>query len=79
MTSISEKKVSAELRLIHAEQVSLYYFIVLRKTVSGKLPPGKFPPIKLPYGKFPPAKIPNQKIPTWNIPTLAFKYSHTSF
>ena len=31
MTSIYEKKVSAEVRFIHAEQMSLYNFIVLRK------------------------------------------------
>ena len=31
MMSISEKKNSAEVRLIHAEQMSLYNFIVLRK------------------------------------------------
>ena len=48
-------------------------------SVSGKLPPGKFPPIKLPPGEFPHWKIPNQKIPTWNIPTHVFKYSHLVF
>ena len=31
MTSICEKKISAEVRLIHAEQIHLYNFIVLRK------------------------------------------------
>ena len=31
MTSIYEKKNSAEVRLIHAEQMSLYNFIILRK------------------------------------------------
>ena len=31
MTSIGEKKISAEVRLIHEEQMSLYNFIVLRK------------------------------------------------
>ena len=31
MTSNSEKKILAEVRLIHAEQMSLYDFIVLRK------------------------------------------------
>ena len=31
MTSICEKKVSAEVPLIHAEEISLYNFIVLRK------------------------------------------------
>ena len=31
MTSICEKKISAEVRLIHEEQISLYNFIVLRK------------------------------------------------
>ena len=31
MTSICEKKISAEVRLIHAEQMSLYNFKVLRK------------------------------------------------
>ena len=31
MTSICEKKVSEEVRLIHAEQMSLYIFIILRK------------------------------------------------
>ena len=31
MTSIYVKKISAEVRLIHAEQMSLYNFIILRK------------------------------------------------
>ena len=31
MTSICEKKILAEVRLVHAEQISLYNFIVLRK------------------------------------------------
>ena len=31
MTSVYEKKISAEVRLIHAEQMSLYNFIILRK------------------------------------------------
>ena len=31
MTSICEKKISAEVRLIHAEQMPLYNFIILRK------------------------------------------------
>ena len=31
MTSVCEKKISAEVRLIHAEQISLYNFIILRK------------------------------------------------
>ena len=31
MTSICEKKISAEVRLIHVEQISWYNFIVLRK------------------------------------------------
>ena len=31
MTSICEKKLSPEVRLIHAEQISLHNFIVLRK------------------------------------------------
>ena len=31
MTSIYEKKYSAEVRLIHAEQMSLYNFVILRK------------------------------------------------
>ena len=31
MTSINEKKISAEARLIHAEQMSLYNFIILTK------------------------------------------------
>ena len=31
MTSVNEKKISAEARLIHAEQMSLYNFIILRK------------------------------------------------
>ena len=31
MTSTCEKKISAEVRLIHAEQISSYNFIVLRK------------------------------------------------
>ena len=32
MMSIYEKKISAEVRLIHAEQMSLYNLIVLMKT-----------------------------------------------
>ena len=31
MTSICEKKISAEVRLIHAEQMSLHNFVNLRK------------------------------------------------
>ena len=31
MTSVYEKKISAEERLVHAEQMSLYNFIILRK------------------------------------------------
>ena len=31
MTSIYEKKISAEVRLIHAEQMSLYNVIILKK------------------------------------------------
>ena len=31
MTSTCEKQISAEVRLIRAEQISLYNFIVLRK------------------------------------------------
>ena len=31
MTSICEKKISAEVRLIHAEQMPLYNFIILTK------------------------------------------------
>ena len=31
MTSIYEKNISAEVRLIHTEQISLYDFIILRK------------------------------------------------
>ena len=31
MTSVYEKKMSAEVRLIHAEQMSLYDFIILRR------------------------------------------------
>ena len=34
MTLICEKNISAEVRLIHVEQVSLYNFIVLRKNNS---------------------------------------------
>ena len=34
MTSICEKKISAEVRLIHAEEISLYNFIVLKKTID---------------------------------------------
>ena len=35
MTSVYEKKMSAEVRLIHAEQMSLYDFIILsRKQLS---------------------------------------------
>ena len=32
MTSIYEKKMSEEVRLIHAEQTSLHNFMVLRKS-----------------------------------------------
>ena len=31
MASINEKEISAEARLIHAEQMSLHNFIILRK------------------------------------------------
>ena len=31
MTSICEKKISAEVWLIHAKQMSLYNFVILRK------------------------------------------------
>ena len=31
MTSMCGKKISAEVRLIHAEQIPLHHFIVLRK------------------------------------------------
>ena len=34
MTSIYEEKISAEVRLIHVEQMSLYNFIVLEKTID---------------------------------------------
>ena len=34
MKSIYEKQHSAEIRLIHAEQMSLYNFIVLIKTID---------------------------------------------
>ena len=34
MTSICEKEISAEVRLIHVEQMSLYNFIVLEKTID---------------------------------------------
>ena len=34
MTSVCEKKISAEVRLIQAEQISLYNFIVLRKKID---------------------------------------------
>ena len=45
-------------------------------TVSGKLPPGKFPPIKLPPGKFPPIKFPPGIFPPMflNIPIQVFKF-----
>ena len=42
-------------------------------SVSGKLPPGKFPIIKLSVGESP------WKIPTWNIPTHVFKYARPIF
>ena len=32
MTSIYEEKTSPEVRLIHVEQMSLHYLIILRKT-----------------------------------------------
>ena len=37
MTSISGKKISAEVRLIHAEQISLYNFTILRKKQQTQL------------------------------------------
>ena len=37
MTSLFEKKISAEVRVIHAEQMSLYNFIVLRKKQQTQL------------------------------------------
>ena len=37
MTSIWEKKISAEVWLIHAEQMSLYNFIILRKKTMTKM------------------------------------------
>ena len=37
MTSNSEKKISAEVRLIHAEQMSLYDFIVFKKKQQTQL------------------------------------------
>ena len=33
MTSICEIKISAEVRLVHAEQMSLYNFIVKKKII----------------------------------------------
>ena len=49
--------------------------------VSGKLPPGKFPPIKLPPGEFTPEKLPPRKFPPGifppmflNIPTRVFQF-----
>ena len=45
-------------------------------TLSGKLPPGKFPPMKLPPGKFPPRKFPPGIFPPMflNIPIQVFKF-----
>ena len=37
MTSICETKISAEVLLIHAEQMSLYNFIILRKKQQTQL------------------------------------------
>ena len=37
MTSIYEKKISSEVRLIHAEQKSLYNFIILKKKQWGQM------------------------------------------
>ena len=37
MTSVSEKKISAEVRHIHAEQTPLYSYIVLRKKQQTQL------------------------------------------
>ena len=34
MTSICEKEISAEVGLVHTEQIFLYNFIVLRKTLD---------------------------------------------
>ena len=34
MTSIYEEKISAEVQLIHVEQMSLHNFIVLEKTID---------------------------------------------
>ena len=36
MTSIYEKKISAEVQLIHAEQMSLNNFVILRKIDTDK-------------------------------------------
>ena len=46
-------KLKKKFYLIFTEPLSSLLF-----SVSGKLPPGKFPPIKLPSGKFPPRKFP---------------------
>ena len=37
MTTIYEKKFPAEVRLIHAEQMSLYNFIILRKNKTQEI------------------------------------------
>ena len=42
MTSIYEKKISAEVQLIHIEQMSLYNFIILRKKQWTKMKTKQF-------------------------------------
>ena len=44
--------------------INLTHYSSVLLLVSGKLPPGKFPPIKLSPGKFPPRKFPHGIFPS---------------
>ena len=64
---------------ININECALENFSHIYFSVSGKLPPrkfpsGKFPPIKLSPGEFPPGKLPPRKFPPifLNIPTRVF-------
>ena len=76
---------SLELLFLNLTICLIYFFAFCMYArlvwVSGKLPPGKFPPIKLPLGKFPPGKFPPRKSPPGifppmflNIPTGVFYF-----
>ena len=69
---------SLELLFLNLTICLIYFFAFCMYArlvwVSGKLPPGKFPPIKLPLGKFPPRKFPPGIFPSMFliIPTRVF-------